>query len=36
MSVDLPIWRAPVMSATGESAMDRSTRGLEMPPQRAW
>jgi len=25
-SVDLPTWRAPVMSATGKSARDRSTR----------
>jgi hypothetical protein len=26
MSVDLPIWRAPVMSTTGKSARDRFTR----------
>jgi len=26
MSVDLPIWRAPVMSTTGRSARDRFTR----------
>jgi len=26
MSVDLPIWRAPVMSTTGRSARDRFTK----------